>query len=127
LAMFMRSIDSKTFSVSLTYDILLIVVIGGIGSVTGSVISALLVTVSKEWWLRFFDNPLYIGSFQVPFFRTGFRMVVFSIILLAVVLFYQRGLMGKSEFSWEKIGKSVSGLKGFILKKTSKGGSNHVK
>lgn len=127
LAMFMRSIDSKTFSVSLTYDILLIVVIGGVGSVTGSVISALLVTVSKEWWLRFFDNPLYIGSFQVPFFRTGFRMVVFSIILLAVVLFYQRGLMGKSEFSWDKIGKSVSRLKDFILKKTSKGGSNHVK
>lgn len=127
LAMFMRSIDSKTFSVSLTYDILLIVVIGGIGSVTGSVISALLVTVSKEWWLRFFDNPLYIGSFQVPFFRTGFRMVVFSIILLAVVLFYQRGLMGKSEFSWDRIGKSVSRFKGFILKKTSKGGSNHVK
>lgn len=127
LAMFMRSIDTKTFSVSLTYDILLIVVIGGIGSVTGSVISALLVTVSKEWWLRFFDNPLYIGGFQVPFFRTGFRMVVFSIILLAVVLFYQRGLMGKNEFSWEKIGNSFTRLKCFIVKKTSKGGSNHVK
>jgi branched-chain amino acid transport system permease protein len=127
LAMFMRSIDSKTFSVSLTYDILLIVVIGGIGSVTGSVISALLVTISKEWLLRFFDNPLYIGSFQVPLFRTGFRMVVFSIVLLIVVLFYQRGLMGKNEFSWERIGNRFTRLKGFIAKKTSKGGSNHVK
>ena len=34
LAMFMRSIDSKTFQIALTYDILLIVVLGGIGSVT---------------------------------------------------------------------------------------------
>jgi len=127
LAMFMRSIDSKTFSVSLTYDILLIVVIGGIGSVTGSVISALLVTISKEWLLRFFDNPLYIGNFQVPLFRTGFRMVVFSFVLLIVVLFYQRGLMGKNEFSWERIGNRFTRLKGFIAKKTSKGGSNHVK
>lgn len=103
LAIFMRSIDSKTFSVSLTYDILLIVVIGGIGSVTGSVIAALLVTASKEWWLRFFDNPLFIGDFQVPLFRTGFRMVIFSVILLVVVLFYQRGIMGKNEFSWARL------------------------
>lgn len=105
LAIFMRSIDSKTFSVSLTYDILLIVVIGGIGSVTGSIISALLVTASKEWWLRFFDNPLYIGDFQIPLFRTGFRMVIFSVILLVVVLFYQRGIMGKNEFSWARLEK----------------------
>ncbi|MDF2484198.1 MAG: ABC-type transporter, integral rane subunit [Herbinix sp.] len=110
LAMFMRSIDSRTFSVSLTYDILLIVVIGGIGSVTGSVIAALLVTASKEWWLRFFDNPLAIGGVQIPFFRTGFRMVIFSIILLVVVLFYQKGIMGKNEFSWERLEKRFKKL-----------------
>lgn len=115
LAMFMRSIDSKTFSVSLTYDILLIVVIGGIGSVTGSVIAAILVTMSKEWWFRFFDNPLYIGDFQVPLFHTGFRMVVFSIVLLIVVLFYQRGIMGKNEFSWERLEKRI--IKLFASKK----------
>lgn len=110
LAMFMRSIDSKTFSVALTYDILLIVVIGGIGSVTGSVIAALVVTLSKEWWLRFFDNPLFIGDFQVPLFRTGFRMVIFSIILVLVVLFYQRGIMGKNEFSWTRLEKRIRNL-----------------
>lgn len=123
LAMFMRSIDSKTFSISLTYDILLIVVIGGIGSITGSVIGALLITASKEWWLRFFDNPLFIGDFQVPLFRTGFRMVVFSILLMIVVLFYQKGLMGKKEFSWDGIGRWIKNLR----KKTSvKGGSKNV-
>lgn len=127
LAMFMRSIDSKTFSVSLTYDILLIVVIGGIGSVTGSVLSALLVTASKEWWLRFFDNPLYIGNFQIPLFRTGFRMVIFSIILLIVVLFYQRGIMGKNEFSWDKIGKNIVKVRTLFTKNASKkGGSKNA-
>lgn len=119
LAMFMRSIDSKTFSVSLTYDILLIVVIGGIGSVTGSVIAALLVTASKEWWLRFFDNPLFIGGVQIPLFRTGFRMVVFSVILLLVVLFYQRGIMGKNEFSW-------AGLEKRLRKLIKKGGAKNA-
>jgi len=97
----MQSIDSSTFKIALTYDILLIVVIGGIGSVTGSVLSAFLVTAAKEWWLRFFDTPLMIGSFQVPLIRTGFRMVIFSVLLMVVVLFYRRGLMGTNEFSWD--------------------------
>ena len=100
LAMYMRSIDSGTFKVALTYDVLLIIVIGGIGSVTGSVISALLVTAAKEWWLRFFDQPLVILGWEVPLFRTGFRMVIFSLLLMGVVLFYQRGLMGHKEFTW---------------------------
>lgn len=103
LAMYMRSIEAKTFSITLTYDILLIVVIGGIGSVTGSVLSAFLVTAAKEWWLRFFDQPLTIGTFEVPLFRTGFRMVIFSILLMIVVLIYRRGLMGTNEFSWDRI------------------------
>ena len=103
LAMYMRSIEAKTFSITLTYDILLIVVIGGIGSVTGSVLSAFRVTAAKEWRLIFFDKTLFIGSFEVPLFRTGFRMVIFSILLMIVVLIYRRGIMGTNEFSWDRI------------------------
>ena len=103
LAMYMRSIEAKTFSIALTYDILLIVVIGGIGSVTGSVLAAFLVTASKEWWLRFFDQPLELFGWQVPLFKTGFRMVIFSMLLMVVVLIYRRGLMGTNEFSWDRI------------------------
>lgn len=102
LAMFMRSIDSKTFQVSLTYDILLIVVIGGIGSVTGSVLGAFVVTAGREL-LRFFDEPLTVAGVSIPLFRPGFRMVIFSILLMVVVLFYSRGLMGTNEFSWDGI------------------------
>ena len=117
LAMFMRSIDSKTFQVSLTYDILLIVVIGGIGSVTGSVLGAFLVTAGREL-LRFFDEPLYIGSISIPLFRPGFRMVIFSILLMVVVLFYSRGLMGTSEFSWNGI---LGFFRGLGKKKKARG------
>ncbi|MEG1812177.1 MAG: branched-chain amino acid ABC transporter permease [Clostridia bacterium] len=101
LAMYMRSIDSSTFKIAMTYDILLIVVIGGIGSVTGSVLGAFLVTAAKEWWLRFFDEPLTIAGVSIPLFKNGFRMVVFSVLLMVVVLFYRKGLMGNREFSWE--------------------------
>lgn len=109
LAMFMRSIDSKTFSISLTYDILLIVVLGGIGSVTGSVLGSFLVTAGREW-LRFFDNPLTIAGIQIPLFRSGFRMVIFSILLMMVVLFYSRGIMGSNEFSWDGLGRLLKSI-----------------
>lgn len=123
LAMYMRSIEAKTFSIALTYDVLLIVVIGGIGSITGSVLSAFLVTASKEWWLRFFDQPLVIGGFEVPLFRTGFRMVIFSILLMAVVLFYRRGIMGTNEFSWEGVLRIPAWFKRKFSSKKSRGGA----
>ena len=109
LAMFMRSIDSKTFQVALTYDILLIVILGGIGSVTGSVAGAFLVTAGREL-LRFFDEPLTIAGVSIPLFRSGFRMVIFSILLMAVVLFYRRGIMGNHEFSWDGLFRLIQGI-----------------
>ena len=109
LAMFMRSIDSKTFQVALTYDILLIVVLGGIGSVTGSVLGSFVVTAGREA-LRFFDDPLTIAGIHIPLFRSGFRMVIFSILLMAVVLFYSRGIMGNKEFSWEGLFRLIRGI-----------------
>ena len=109
LAMFMKSIDSKTFQISLTYDILLIVVLGGIGSVTGSILGSFLINAGKEW-LRFFDEPLMIAGISIPLFRVGFRMVIFSILLMIVVLFYRQGIMGTNEFSWEGLGRLIKGL-----------------
>ena len=96
-AMFANQAQAKTFTTSMTYEILLIVVIGGIGSISGSCIASFLYVAASEWWLRFLDTETYIGAFKVPFLRTGFRMVVFSIIIMIVVLFFRR--MGDRELS----------------------------
>ena len=98
-AMFANQAQAKTFTTSMTYEILLIVVIGGIGSISGSCIASFLYVAASEWWLRFLDTETYIGAFKVPFLRTGFRMVVFSIIIMIVVLFFRRGHMGDRELS----------------------------
>ena len=124
LAMFMRSIDSRTFQVSLTYDILLIVVLGGIGSVTGSILGSFLVTGGREL-LRFFDEPLAIAGVSIPLFRSGFRMVIFSILLMVVVLFYRRGLMGNHEFTWDGFFGLIRSIPGRFKRKpalSKKGG-----
>ena len=96
-AMFANQAHAKTFTTAMTYEILLIVVIGGIGSVSGSCIAAFLYVAASEWWLRFLDAETFIGGFKVPLLRNGFRMVVFSIVIMIVVLFFRRGIMGDKE------------------------------
>jgi branched-chain amino acid transport system permease protein len=109
----MNTIDPKMFTFSLTYNILLIVVLGGNGSITGSIIASLAVTISMEA-LRFLDGPL-----NLLFIRTqglpGLRMVVFSLLLLLVVIYRQEGLMGKKEFSWEAL-LNVRAIKNRVLR-----------
>ena len=96
-AMFANQAQAKTFTTAMTYEILLIVVIGGIGSVSGSCIAAFLYVAASEWWLRFLDAETFIGRFKVPLLRNGFRMVVFSVVIMIVVLFFRRGIMGDKE------------------------------
>lgn len=119
LAVFMRSIDTKTFQVMLTYNILLIVVLGGIGSVTGSIIGSFLINGGQEW-LRFLDDSSFtIGGVAIPLFKPGFRMVIYSILLMVVVLFWRRGIMGTSEFTWDGLFRLFKRKK---KKKSSAGG-----
>lgn len=103
LAMYQTTVQASAFKSGMTYEILLIVVIGGIGSITGSCLSSFLFIACSEWWLRFLDAETFIGSFQIPFMRSGFRKVVFSIIIMIVVLFYSKGIMGTKEFSLDAI------------------------
>lgn len=94
LAALLGTIDPNMFRITLTFNILLIVVLGGLGSIKGSVISAIIVTVMMEV-LRFLDQSMDLGFVQlkgVP----GMRMVVFSIILMAVVIFRKEGLLKES-------------------------------
>ena len=112
-AMYVANAQAKVFTSTMTYEILLIVVIGGIGSISGSCIATFLYVACSEWWLRFLDAETYIGSFKVPFLRSGFRMVVFSVVIMIIVLFFSKGIMGDKELTWE-------GVAGFFRKRKPK-------
>ena len=105
LAMYQNSVQAKSFTSAMTYEILLIVVIGG------SCLSSFLFVACSEWWLRFLDQKQMIGTWEVPLLRNGFRLVVFSIIIMIVVLFFRQGIMGTRE------------LPDLFRKKTQKGGA----
>lgn len=119
LAMFQTTVQASAFMSAMTYEILLIVVIGGIGSVSGSCIAAFLYIACSEWWLRFLDSGA-IGSVQVSFFRDGFRKVVFSVVIMIIVLFFSRGIMGNKELSFAGLIRKIQRKK---AEKVEVGGS----
>ena len=109
LAMYQGTIQAQTFKTSLTYEILLIVVIGGIGSLSGSVIGSFLYVACSEWWLRFLDNEHVLkNGTKLPLMRPGFRMVVFSVVIMIIVLFFRKGIMGDKELSVSRIFDAIS-------------------
>ena len=96
-AMYVANAQAKVFTATMTYEILLIVVIGGIGSISGSCIATFLYVACSVGWLRFLDSETFIGNFKLPLLRSGFRMVVFSVVIMIVVLFFRKGIMGDRE------------------------------
>jgi len=72
MAQFLRSID-----------FLIYVVLGGMGSMTGSILSAYVLTYLQEF-LRFLQD---------------YRLLIYPVILILVMLFRPQGLLGMKEFS----------------------------
>jgi len=105
------------FKFTYTYQILLMVVLGGMGSITGSVISATIMTIMMEA-LRSVESTLDLGFITIPGIP-GMRMVIFSIILIAVVLFLKNGIMGENELTFETLEKAIQRFQ------SKKGRENH--
>lgn len=98
LAAWLTTIDPKIFGFELTFQLLIIIVLGGLGSTTGAILGAILVVGGGEW-LRVLDEPLVFGGLDLGAYP-GLRMVFFSLILLCIMLFAREGIMGKKEL-WD--------------------------
>ena len=112
MASVVSAITPNLFRFTLAYDILLIVVLGGMGSITGTVVAAFVITAAREW-LRWLDAGFSVGPFTVPEIP-GLRMVIFSALLMAIILFYRQGFFGSREFSWNGLFSFVRSLPGRI-------------
>ena len=124
LAMFQSTVQASAFMSAMTYELLLIVVIGGIGSVSGSCIAAFLYIACSEWWLRFLDSGMLpFGNIQVSFFRDGFRKVVFSVVIMVIVLFFSKGIMGNKELSFAGLIRKIQAKKAKKTQKAEEGGA----
>ena len=116
MAMVLGIAQANNFKSNMTYEILLMVVLGGIGSISGSVIGSVLFVAASEWWLRGLDSGVFLGINAPGIFRNGFRLVVFSVIIMIVVLFFRKGIMGDRELP-EQLGKLWKKIRGLFAKK----------
>lgn len=93
------TISPTIFTFTMTFNLLIIIVLGGLGSITGSVITAFGFAIASEL-LRAVEAPMNIGPIHIPGIA-GMRMVVFSALLVLLMIFYRRGIFGQFELSWE--------------------------
>jgi len=98
----LSTIDPKMFNFLLTFNVLMFVVAGGLGSLSGSLLGATVITILLEW-LRAIEEPIDLGFVEIPGIP-GMRMVVFSLVLLGIILYRREGIMGTREITWKTIG-----------------------
>ncbi len=110
------TIDPKMFNHQYTFNILMFVVVGGLGSVTGSFVGAAVITVLLEW-LRFVEDTIRIGSWVIVGIP-GMRMLIFSVLLLVIIIYRRQGIIGGWEFSWDGVAALWGSRRG-------KGGFSH--
>lgn len=77
------SLHPNDFAFDYSIDLLVIVVLGGLGSFTGSIISSIVLTLLPES-LRFLSD---------------YRLIIYSVILIIIMLTKPGGLLGRYEFS----------------------------
>lgn len=74
---------ANIFNYNKSFDYLVMVVLGGMGSITGAIFSSIGLTIIPELL-----KPL-----------AEWRMVIYAIILIVVMIFRPQGLLGRKEFS----------------------------
>jgi branched-chain amino acid transport system permease protein len=78
--------------------ILLMIILGGLGSTTGAIFGAIVLTILPEL-LRFFGDKV-----------AEWRMVIYSLLLICLMLLRPKGFFGKEELTWDKC-KTWLGIK----------------
>lgn len=75
-------LGAKQFDYNYSINILVMVVLGGMGSFTGSILAAIVLTFLPELLREFSD----------------YRMIVYSLVLIFMMIFRPKGLLGREEF-----------------------------
>jgi branched-chain amino acid transport system permease protein len=94
---FITSFSPNAFYFDLTFRVITMLIVGGLGSVSGSVVGPVLITAAEEAMRRFEDaNQLY-----------GISGIVLSLLFLSIVIFRPGGLLGNREFDPAWLGQRI--------------------
>lgn len=93
LAHQITAITPNTYSFEITFLIVIMLVIGGQGSVTGSVLGAVIMSIV----------PIFLRDLERRFDLVGASQIVIALGLIAFMIFRRQGIMGYREFSLSAI------------------------
>ncbi len=85
------NINPGAFNFMKSFEVVVIIVLGGLGSVSGAILAAIGLTILPEA-LRPLQELTGID----------FRMVIYSLVLILFMLLRPNGLLGRHEISWER-------------------------
>ena len=108
LAHYMHYLQPNMFTYVKSDELVITVVLGGRGSITGTILATLVLVPLPEY-LRF-------GQAQ------EWRMVLYGLLVILVILFRPSGLMGTRELTWNDVKKGARAVKAFVGKRL--GGKN---
>jgi branched-chain amino acid transport system permease protein len=91
-AHFITSMSPTVFYFDITFRVITMLVIGGMGSVSGSIVGTVFVVLLAEALRRFEDQTLLYGISQL----------LLAAILLLIIVFRREGLFGQREFRLRK-------------------------
>ena len=102
-ATFVQYISASTFSINVSINIIAMVTIGGMGTISGPILGAILLQVLPEA-IRFLQD---------------YRQLMFGAALVISVMFAPKGLVGMNWSKFKPIAKLQGWFRGESLKKTA--------
>jgi branched-chain amino acid transport system permease protein len=100
-AHFILSFSPKAFYFVETFSIITMLVLGGSGSVSGSIVGAVFITVLSEV-LRNAERGISIASFHIPPMY-GASQILIAIVFIVVIIFWPKGLLGDREIDFNRL------------------------
>jgi branched-chain amino acid transport system permease protein len=100
-AHYMMYLNPGMFTFVRSFEVVAMVVLGGLGSITGSVLAAVVLTILPEG-LRYVKDFVPEGAPEM--LRRDPRMVIYSIMLIVLMLTRPQGLFGRREL-WDYLPK----------------------
>jgi branched-chain amino acid transport system permease protein len=102
MAHYLTSFSPATFYFTATFNYIIMLVVGGLGSISGSILGTTLVTFLSEI-LRNAELGMQIGNLKIPAVY-GLSQIILSISFVLIVILRRKGLMGDREidFTWLK-------------------------
>jgi len=98
LAHFLGTVRVETFYLDLTFLIVAMLVIGGMGSLTGAVLGAVVIAALTEL-LRQAEIGLTLGATTIAA-PAGTGDAILALIMLLIIIFRPKGIAGGKEIGW---------------------------